>query len=150
VSPALEASKETLVEASLKFIHMAPMKLRRVVNEIRGKQVDEALTILNFAPQRASKIIEKLLKSAIEKFGPRKQLVQALEELSELQKAICKILRYESENDLKKLARAKDELQDEIIDVEIMLAQLKMMFPIDEKDYKKLKGMKLDKLESYL
>jgi large subunit ribosomal protein L22 len=65
MSPTVKVSEAMLVEASLKFIHMAPMKLRRVVNEIRGKQVDEALTILNFAPQRASKVIEKLLKSAI-------------------------------------------------------------------------------------
>lgn len=41
------------------------MKMRLVVDLIRGKAVDEALTILHFSPKHASKIAEKALRSAI-------------------------------------------------------------------------------------
>jgi large subunit ribosomal protein L22 len=41
------------------------MKARRVVNLIRGKQAQEALAILKFAPQSASEPVYKLVASAI-------------------------------------------------------------------------------------
>jgi large subunit ribosomal protein L22 len=41
------------------------MKARRVVNMIRGKQAQEALAILKFAPQGASEPVYKLVASAI-------------------------------------------------------------------------------------
>jgi large subunit ribosomal protein L22 len=41
------------------------MKARRVVNLIRGKQAQEALAILKFAPQGASEPVYKLVASAI-------------------------------------------------------------------------------------
>ena len=39
--------------------------MRLVVDLIRGKKVDEALTILHFSPKHASKVAEKVLRSAI-------------------------------------------------------------------------------------
>ena len=42
-----------------------PQKARRVVNLIRGKQAQEALAILKFAPQGASEPVYKLVASAI-------------------------------------------------------------------------------------
>jgi large subunit ribosomal protein L22 len=39
--------------------------MRLVVDLIRGKAVDEALSILHFAPQHASKVAEKVLRSAV-------------------------------------------------------------------------------------
>lgn len=44
---------------------MSPRKIRRVVDLIRGKQVDEALNILHFSPKAASVPLEKALRSAI-------------------------------------------------------------------------------------
>ncbi len=48
-------------------------KLRRVINEIRGKAVVEAQTVLRFMPYFAARVIEKNLKAAVanaqEKFG---------------------------------------------------------------------------------
>jgi large subunit ribosomal protein L22 len=41
------------------------MKARRVIDLIRGKNVDEALDILRFAPQAASEPVSKVLASAI-------------------------------------------------------------------------------------
>ena len=51
--------------AKLKHLRITPMKARRVVNTIRGKQATEALAILKFAPQAASEPIRKLVASAV-------------------------------------------------------------------------------------
>ena len=51
--------------AKVKHIRVTPMKARRVVNLIRGKQATEALGILKFAPQSASEPIYKLVASAV-------------------------------------------------------------------------------------
>ncbi|MBV8356061.1 MAG: 50S ribosomal protein L22 [Candidatus Eremiobacteraeota bacterium] len=48
---------------------MAPRKLRRVADAIRGKSVREALVILKFSGVFASEPIEKLLKSAVANAG---------------------------------------------------------------------------------
>jgi large subunit ribosomal protein L22 len=51
--------------ARVKHIRVTPTKARRVVNLIRGKQAQEALAILKFAPQGASEPVYKLVASAI-------------------------------------------------------------------------------------
>ncbi|MEY4451476.1 MAG: hypothetical protein RLZZ380_597 [Actinomycetota bacterium] len=51
--------------AKIKHIRVTPMKARRVVNLIRGKQASEALAILKFAPQAASEPIYKLVHAAM-------------------------------------------------------------------------------------
>ena len=52
-------------KASARFVRVTPMKARRVVNLIRGKQAEEALAILKFAPQGASEPVYKIVASAI-------------------------------------------------------------------------------------
>jgi len=51
--------------ARVRHIRVTPMKARRVVNLIRGKQALEALAILKFAPQGASEPVYKLVASAM-------------------------------------------------------------------------------------
>ena len=51
--------------ARVRHIRVTPMKARRVVNMIRGRQAQEALAILKFAPQDASEPVYKLVASAI-------------------------------------------------------------------------------------
>ena len=51
--------------ATARYIRGSPQKIRLVVDLIRGKNVSEALTILRFTKKRASKNVEKVLKSAI-------------------------------------------------------------------------------------
>ena len=51
--------------ARVRHIRVTPMKARRVVNLIRGKQAHEALAIPKFAPQTASEPVYKLVASAI-------------------------------------------------------------------------------------
>jgi large subunit ribosomal protein L22 len=51
--------------ARVRHIRVTPQKARRVVNLIRGKQAQEALAILKFAPQGASEPVYKLVASAM-------------------------------------------------------------------------------------
>jgi large subunit ribosomal protein L22 len=51
--------------AHLKFARMGPRKLRRVADAIRGKKVQEALVLLQFAGVFAAEPMEKLLRSAV-------------------------------------------------------------------------------------
>jgi len=51
--------------ASARFVRITPMKARRVVDMVRGLPVDDALSILQFAPQAASETVYKVLESAI-------------------------------------------------------------------------------------
>ena len=51
--------------AKLKNLRVTPQKARRVIDMVRGKQVEEALAILKFAPQGASEPVYKLVASAV-------------------------------------------------------------------------------------
>ncbi len=46
-------------------IKMPARKLRRVINEVRGKMASEALRILKFMPYFAARVVEKNLTAAI-------------------------------------------------------------------------------------
>ena len=46
-------------------IKMTARKLRRVINEVRGKNVTDALNMLHFMPYFAAKVVEKNLKAAL-------------------------------------------------------------------------------------
>ena len=68
----------------------------------------------------------------INKFGKKNQIIVSIEELSELQKELCKYLRDKTNI---------RNISEEIADVEIMLEQLKLIFenetPVSiEKEYK--------------
>ena len=52
-------------KAVLKTVRIAPRKTRLVIDLIRGKNVAEAKSILVNQPQRAARIIEKVLDSSI-------------------------------------------------------------------------------------
>ncbi len=41
------------------------MKMRRVINLVRGRNVAEAMAILNYMPQRPTKFVSKTLRSAV-------------------------------------------------------------------------------------
>ena len=51
-------------KAVARTVRIAPRKVRLVVDLIRGKQIGEAVAILNHTPKAASVVVEKLLKSA--------------------------------------------------------------------------------------
>ena len=53
------------VKALLRHTRTAPRKARLVANLIRGKNVTDAINILQFTRKRAADVFQKLLKSAI-------------------------------------------------------------------------------------
>jgi len=52
------------VRAVAKDTGISPRKVRLLVNMVRGKKVDEALTILRFTPTPTARVVAKLVKSA--------------------------------------------------------------------------------------
>ncbi len=53
------------VRAIARYIRMSPHKVRRVLDQIRGRSYREALIILEFMPYRACEPIKKVLRSAV-------------------------------------------------------------------------------------
>jgi large subunit ribosomal protein L22 len=54
----------TEVKAIARYVRMSPHKVRRVLDQIRGRSYREALIILEFMPYRACDPILKVLRSA--------------------------------------------------------------------------------------
>ena len=52
-------------KATVKYVRISPPKARRVIDLVRGQQVDEARRILKFSPLGAAKTVEKALNSAV-------------------------------------------------------------------------------------
>ena len=52
-------------KAVLKTVRIAPRKTRLIIDLIRGKSVAEAKAILANQPQRAARVIEKVLNSSV-------------------------------------------------------------------------------------
>ena len=55
----------TEIAARLRGARISAQKARLVVDQIRGKKVEDALNILAFSPKKAATIIKKVLESAI-------------------------------------------------------------------------------------
>ena len=52
-------------KAKHRYARIAPRKARRLMDLVRGRDVDDALTMLRFAKQRSSDMIEKVIRSAV-------------------------------------------------------------------------------------
>ena len=50
--------------AIAKYVRMSPSKLKPVTDLVRGKDLNEALTILKFTPGKGSELVEKVVQSA--------------------------------------------------------------------------------------
>ncbi|CAM3303132.1 50S ribosomal protein L22 [Stackebrandtia soli] len=76
-----EATTAPGARAVARYVRVSPMKARRVVNLVRGLPANEALTVLQFAPQAASEPVYKVVASAIanaennEKLDPESLLI---------------------------------------------------------------------------
>lgn len=53
------------IPAVAKYIRSSPHKVRRVLDQIRGRSYREALIILEFLPYRSAEYIIKVLRSAV-------------------------------------------------------------------------------------
>jgi len=52
-------------KAKVRQVRISPTKVRQVLTLIRGKKAEDAMTILRFSPQKAARVVFKVLQSAI-------------------------------------------------------------------------------------
>ncbi len=52
-------------KAIAKFVRVSPRKARLVIDQIRGRRVEDALNVLHFSKKAAAVPIEKTLRSAV-------------------------------------------------------------------------------------
>ena len=52
-------------QAKHRYARISPRKARLLMNLIRGRNVDDAISLLRFSKQRASGMIEKVVRSAV-------------------------------------------------------------------------------------
>jgi len=53
------------VKAQVKYVRISPVKVKRVLDVIRGKSILEAEYTLKYLPMRAAEVTYKVLKSAV-------------------------------------------------------------------------------------
>ena len=61
-APAEEELPQAVARA--RFVRDSPMKVRRVIELVKGRSVSDALAVLRFAPQSASTQLAKVIESA--------------------------------------------------------------------------------------
>ena len=54
-----------MARALLKFIRVSPIKSRLIAREVQGMNAEEAMAALEFTPNKAAKIISKVIASAV-------------------------------------------------------------------------------------
>lgn len=52
-------------KAVARYVRISPRKVRQVVDAIRGRDVETALSVLHFSPKRATRAVEKVIRSAV-------------------------------------------------------------------------------------
>lgn len=52
------------VRATARYVRTSPRKLRPIAGVVRGKKVEEALTILKFLPSPSARTVARVVKSA--------------------------------------------------------------------------------------
>lgn len=78
-----------------------------------------------------------IYQQIINKYGKEHQILKAVEELTELSLALQHYFDGKT---------ATDAVVNELVDVEIMLIQLKIIFEVSEETITKIKRQKLEKL----
>lgn len=53
------------VRATARYVRTSPRKLRPIAGVVRGKKVEEALTILRFLPSPSARTVARVVKSAV-------------------------------------------------------------------------------------
>jgi len=53
------------VKAQTSYLSISPQKLRLVIDKVRGMGAQQAVTVLQFMPQKGAEFVGKTLKSAI-------------------------------------------------------------------------------------
>lgn len=126
---AADAIQELFAEKELLIMTLADRdavieKMQNELDQFRGK------TAVSAADE------DEIYRAAIHKWGIRAQIMMVYEEMAELQKELCKNGR--GKNNV-------DQIADEVADVEIMLAQLKVIFSI-QSEVEQHRAFKLNRL----
>ena len=97
----IKEAKKDIAFAKLNNCPTSPRKMRLVGDQVRGEQIDKALTILKFSSKEASRRLEKLLLSAISNW-------QTKNESEDIEKAdlVVKEIRVDGGKMLKRLRPA--------------------------------------------
>lgn len=61
-------------KANLRYLRMAPRKVRLVADLVRGRDVNEAIQILSFLNKKAALIVKKLVQSAVANADQKKTI----------------------------------------------------------------------------
>jgi large subunit ribosomal protein L22 len=56
-------------KATLKFIRLSPTKARLIAREVQGMNAEVAIASLDFTPNKAAKVISKVVASAVANAG---------------------------------------------------------------------------------
>ena len=56
---------DAIATAHLRYLNVSPQKTRLVVDQVRGRNVEEAMAILEYSPRMVARDVQKLLKSAV-------------------------------------------------------------------------------------
>lgn len=83
-----------------------------------------------------------LISQLIEKFGKDRQIMQTLEEFSELQKELLKNINRGKDN--------KKEILEEFVDVTFMLRQIKAIYDFTDKEIQEELEVKMSKVAKLL
>ena len=51
--------------AVARYVKISPQKAGLIMDEVRGKKVDEALRALSFSPKKGARLLKKLINSAV-------------------------------------------------------------------------------------
>ena len=62
------------VRAVARYVRMPPQKVRLIMDEVRGKKVEEAIRMLTFSPQKGARLLRKLINSAVANAEANKEL----------------------------------------------------------------------------
>jgi large subunit ribosomal protein L22 len=63
--PETEKAKIMESTAKARYIRQSARKVRKMLDLVRGENVEKALNVLHFSPQKASKVIEGTIHSAV-------------------------------------------------------------------------------------
>lgn len=53
------------ITATSKYMRISAQKVRTVIDAVKGESVEKGLNTLRYMPQKAAKIVEKLVRSAV-------------------------------------------------------------------------------------
>ncbi len=59
-----EVAEPVLVRATSKYVRVSPRKARLIADQVRGKHIDDARSLLQFSPRSAAEDISKVIESA--------------------------------------------------------------------------------------